>query len=148
LTAPTVVAAQPEVRWRLASSCVGSKARESLPTDYQAVFEMACAEAHADMQAKYDARNPQALKRLVASGVQLRPFPNDMADTAFTAAEVLFAALGATNPRWKKIYASCASFRRDAVLWSRFSDGAIDGDMAATLGRKTKSGRPGRAGPC
>jgi TRAP-type mannitol/chloroaromatic compound transport system substrate-binding protein len=52
---------------------------------------MACAEAHVDMQAKYDARNPQALKRLVSGGVQLRPFPKDMADTAFVAADELYA---------------------------------------------------------
>jgi TRAP-type mannitol/chloroaromatic compound transport system substrate-binding protein len=57
------------------SMYVNSKAWESLPKEYQAIFDMACAEAHVDMQAKYDARNPQALKRLVAAGVQLRPFP-------------------------------------------------------------------------
>ena len=121
------------------SMYAGSKAWEALPKDYQSIFEMACAEAHVDMQAKYDARNPQALKRLVTAGVQLRPFPKDMADTAFTAADELYAELNEKNPRWKKIYASYAAFRRDAILWSRFSDGAFDSYMATTLNRKTKS---------
>src|SRR5205085_512039 len=44
-----------------------------LPKEYQAILEAACAEANIDMQAKYDARNPAALKRLVGGGTQLRP---------------------------------------------------------------------------
>lgn len=51
------------------------KAWESLPKEYQAILEAACAEAHLDMQAKYDSRNLAALKRLVGGGVQLRAFP-------------------------------------------------------------------------
>ena len=35
---------------------VNAKAWESLPKEYQAILEAACAEAHVDMQAKYDAR--------------------------------------------------------------------------------------------
>jgi TRAP-type mannitol/chloroaromatic compound transport system substrate-binding protein len=115
---------------------VNSKAWEALPKEYKAIFEAACAEAHGDMQAKYDARNPQALKRLVAAGVQLRPFPKSMADAALVAAEELFAELSGKNPAWKKIFTSYDKFRRDAILWSRFSDGAFDSYMATTLNRK------------
>jgi TRAP-type mannitol/chloroaromatic compound transport system substrate-binding protein len=115
---------------------VGAKAWEALPKEYQAIFEAACAEAHVDMQAKYDARNPVALKRLVAGGVQLRPFPKAMADAAFTAAEELYAELSEKNPRWRKIHSSYARFCKDAIMWSRFSDGAFDSYMATTLNRK------------
>lgn len=118
---------------------VNTKAWEALPKEQQAIFEMACAEAHVDMQAKYDARNPAALKRLVGGGVQLVPFPKDMADAAFTAADDLFAELAEKNPRWKKIHASYSRFRKDANLWSRFADGAFDSYMATTLNRATKS---------
>jgi TRAP-type mannitol/chloroaromatic compound transport system substrate-binding protein len=118
------------------SMYVNSKAWESLPKEYKSIFETACAEAHVDMQAKYDARNPQALKRLVAAGVQLRPFPKAMADAALTAAEELYAELSAKNAHWKKIHASYDRFRRDAIMWSRFSDGAFDSYMATTLNRK------------
>jgi TRAP-type mannitol/chloroaromatic compound transport system substrate-binding protein len=121
------------------SMYVGSKAWEALPKDYQAIFDMACAEAHVDMQAKYDARNPQALKRLVAGGVQLRPFPKAMADAALTAAEELFAELSGKNAKWKKVFTSYDKFRRDAILWSRFSDGAFDSYMATTVNRKAPS---------
>ena len=116
---------------------VGAKAWEALPKEYQVAFETACAEAHVDMQAKYDARNPAALKRLVAAGVQLKPFPKDMADAAFKAAEEIYADLSAKNPRWKKIYQPFAKFRDDAIMWSRFSDGAFDSYMASTLRRKS-----------
>ena len=115
---------------------VGVKAWEALPKEYQQIFEAACAEAHVDMQAKYDSRNPAALKRLVGAGVQLRPFPRDMADAAFKAAHELYAELSEKNPKWKKIYTSFAKFRDDAILWSRFSDGAFDNYMASTLNKK------------
>ena len=115
---------------------VGVKAWEALPKEYQQIFEAACAEAHTDMQAKYDSRNPAALKRLVGAGVQLRPFPRDMADAAFKAAHELYAELSEKNPKWKKIYTSFAKFRDDAILWSRFSDGAFDNYMASTINKK------------
>ena len=115
---------------------VNAKAWEALPKEYQAIFEAACAEAHVDMQAKYDSRNPAALRRLVAGGVQLRPFPREMGDAAFAAAHEVFADLNAKNPRWKKIYASFAKFRDDSILWNRFADGAFDQYMATTLNKK------------
>ena len=115
---------------------VNAKAWESLPKEYQVAFELACAEAHVDMQAKYDSRNPAALKRLVGAGVQLKPFPKDMADAAFKASEEIYADLSAKNPRWKKIYASFAKFRDDGILWSSFSDNAFDNYMASTLRKK------------
>jgi len=110
---------------------VGVKAWEALPKEYQAIFEMACAEAHTDMQAKYDSRNPAALKRLVGAGVQLRPFPKDMGDAVYKAANEVYADLSAKNAKWKKIYTSYAKFRDDGVLWSRFSDGSYDSYLAA-----------------
>ncbi len=116
---------------------VGTKAWEALPKEYQSIFEAACAEAHVDMQAKYDARNPAALKRLVGSGLQLKPFPKEVGDAAFKASNELFAELVAKNPKWAKIYNSFVKFRDDGILWSRFSDGAFDNYMATTLKKKS-----------
>ena len=45
----------------------------ALPPAYQAALESAAADANTWMQAKYDAQNPAALRRLVADGAQLRP---------------------------------------------------------------------------
>src|SRR5512144_545501 len=45
-----------------------------LPKNYQAIVTAAAGFANVETTARYDARNPQALKRLVANGVRLRPF--------------------------------------------------------------------------
>jgi TRAP-type mannitol/chloroaromatic compound transport system substrate-binding protein len=108
---------------------VNAKAWESLPKEYQAVFEAACAEAHVGMQAKYDYRNPAALKRLVAGGTQLRPFPREMGDAAFKAANELYAELSSKNARWKRIYEDFARHRDDMNLWFRFAEGSFENYM-------------------
>ena len=56
-----------------------------LPKAYQAVLTSATALADVDMQSKYDARNPAALKRLVQAGAQLHPFPTEVMDAAHKA---------------------------------------------------------------
>src|SRR5262249_56926165 len=48
---------------------------EALPESYRAALEAACAEATVLMMVKYDSRNPEALRRLVAAGVQRRQIP-------------------------------------------------------------------------
>src|SRR5215211_3763401 len=48
-----------------------------LPKAYKSLLTAACGYANVDMQAKYDARNPAALRRLVSGGAQLRPFPQE-----------------------------------------------------------------------
>ena len=83
------------------------------------------------MQAKYDARNLAALKRLVGGGVQLRAFPHDVAEAAWKAANELYAELSAKNVRWKKIYDSYAKFRDDEILWFRFAEVSFDNFMAS-----------------
>ncbi|HEU0201292.1 MAG TPA: TRAP transporter substrate-binding protein [Burkholderiaceae bacterium] len=108
---------------------VNAKAWEGLPKEYKAIFEAACAEAHVDMQAKYDYRNPVALKRLVGGGAQLRPFPRPMAEAAYKAANELFAEISSKNAKWKKIYDSFVKYRDDANLWFRFAEGSFEGYM-------------------
>src|SRR5437588_5315734 len=65
---------------------VNTGAWEKLPKEYQAILEAACHEANVDMVAKYDALNPGALRRLVANGVQLRPFPRELMQASYEAA--------------------------------------------------------------
>src|SRR6202008_5051695 len=47
---------------------VNEKKWAELPKHYQTAFETACGDANQWMMAKYDAQNPPALRRLVASG--------------------------------------------------------------------------------
>ncbi len=118
---------------------VNAKAWEALPNDYQQIFEIACSDAHVEMQAKYDARNPDALRRLVAAGVQVRPFPRDVGAAAWKATNELYAELSATNEKWKKIHGSFVKFRDDQILWSRFAEGSFESLMHSMKNPSTKS---------
>lgn len=113
------------------SMYVGEKAWNSLPQEYKTIFELACAEAHVDMQAKYDARNPAALKRLVGAGVKLRQFPKSMVDKAHKVSVEAYRDLSAKNEAWRKIFASYDKFHKDSTLWSRFSDAAYENSIAS-----------------
>jgi TRAP-type mannitol/chloroaromatic compound transport system substrate-binding protein len=83
------------------------------------------------MQARYDARNPDALKRLVGAGAKLRPMPRPIMEAAFKASEELYAELSGKNPNWKKVYADWSQFRSDQVLWFRVTEREFDNFMAA-----------------
>jgi TRAP-type mannitol/chloroaromatic compound transport system substrate-binding protein len=113
------------------SALVNQKSWDSLPKSYQAILEMACAEAHTDMLAKYDARNPTALKRLVSSGTQLRPFPKAVLDACYKAALEVYAETGAKNPAFKKVYEDMLKFRGDQILWFRVAERTYDDFMTS-----------------
>ena len=75
-----------------------------LPAEYKAALDAGCAEGNTWMMAKYDAQNPAALRKLVAGGTQLRPFPKAVMDACYKAAMERYAEESAKNPKWKKIY--------------------------------------------
>ncbi|MBX3618579.1 MAG: TRAP transporter substrate-binding protein [Rhizobacter sp.] len=110
---------------------VNSKAYESLSPEYKAIVQSAASHAHVNMQARYDARNPAALKALVGEGTKLFRFPKDVMDGAFKEAMALYGELSGSNPAWKKIYEDYAAFRRDANLWFRFTEAGFDNFMQA-----------------
>ena len=110
---------------------INTKAYESLTPEYKAIIENAAAYAHTDMQAKYDYRNPAALKTLVSQGAKLHPFPKDVMAAAFKSALEVYAELSASNPAWKKIYEDYAAYRRDANLWFKFTEAGFDDFMQA-----------------
>lgn len=105
---------------------INKKAYNDLSAEYKAMVESAAAYAHAEMQARYDVRNPAALKRLVAAGTKVSPFPKTVMDEAFKQAMALYDELSNTNPNWKKIYGDYAAFRRDQNLWFRLPEAAFD----------------------
>jgi TRAP-type mannitol/chloroaromatic compound transport system substrate-binding protein len=108
---------------------INTKAYDSLSAEYKAVVEAASALAHVEMQARYDAKNPAALKQLVGSGTKLFRFPKDVMDAAFKESMAIYAELSAKNPNWKKVYEDYASFRRDQNLWFRFAEAGFDDFM-------------------
>jgi len=108
---------------------INQKAYDTLSAEYKAIVESAAAYAHTDMQAKYDAKNPAALKQLVAGGSKLFRFPKDVLDAAFKESMALYSDLSGKNPNWKKVYEDYAAFRRDQNLWFRFAEAGFDDYM-------------------
>ncbi len=110
---------------------INQKAWDSLPAEYKAIVEAAAALAHMETQARYDARNPVALKQLVSQGAKLRPFPQDMMAEAFKHAQAIYEETSAKNENFRKIYADLAKFRADQNLWFRFTEASFDRFMQA-----------------
>jgi TRAP-type mannitol/chloroaromatic compound transport system substrate-binding protein len=109
---------------------VNIAAYEKLPKEYQAALEGACYEANVDMVAKYDALNPAALRRLVSQGVQLRPFPREIMQASYKAANEVFDETSAKNANFKKIFEPWKKFRDDEILWFRVAEQNFDSFMA------------------
>ena len=108
---------------------INKKAFEALSAENKAIVRAAGAVAARDMTAKYDAVNPPALKRLVAAGTKLKPFPKSVMDAGFKASMEVFAEHEAKSPEFKKIHQDMRAFQRDQILWSRFSEYYYDGYM-------------------
>ena len=100
-----------------------------LPKNYKAILTAAAAYANVEQQARYDARNPQALKRLVAAGTQLRPFSQSIMEACLKASKEVNAEESAKNPAFKKVLTSIESFRGDAYLWWQVAEYGYDSFM-------------------
>jgi TRAP-type mannitol/chloroaromatic compound transport system substrate-binding protein len=105
---------------------VNEKKWNELPKEYQAVLQAACGEANTWMMAKYDTENPKALRRLVASGTKLRPFPKSVMQAAEKASYELYAELGEKSAHWKRVYPGWKKFRDEQFLWFRVAESTYD----------------------
>ncbi|MBI4192223.1 MAG: TRAP transporter substrate-binding protein [Betaproteobacteria bacterium] len=105
---------------------VNLKQWKALPKAYQEALEVACADANVHMLAKYDARNTEALRRLVSAGTQLRAFPRPVMEACLKAADELYGELSAKNPDFKKIHEAWKKFRDDQWLWFRVAENTYD----------------------
>jgi TRAP-type mannitol/chloroaromatic compound transport system substrate-binding protein len=113
------------------SAFVNADAYKNLPREYQTILDAACTRAHVEMQARYDARNPAALKQLVASGTQLRPFSNEVLAACFKATQQVFEETAASNPKFKKVYEPWSKFRDDELQWFAVAENRFDNFMQA-----------------
>ncbi len=108
---------------------INQKAYAALPAEYKAMIESAATQAHVDMQAKYDAKNPGALRQLVAGGTKLFRYPKDAMEAAFKESTALYNEISGKNPAWKKVYEDFVKFRADQNLWFRFAEAGFDDFM-------------------
>jgi TRAP-type mannitol/chloroaromatic compound transport system substrate-binding protein len=105
---------------------VNAKQWAALPKAYQEALEVACAEANVNMMARYDAKNTEALRRLVGAGAQLRQFPRPVMEACYKVANELYAELSGKSAEFKKIYDAWSQFRDDQYLWFRVAENTFD----------------------
>ncbi len=108
----------------------------ALPRSYQAAIRTACAEATHWMVARYDMRSPEALRRLVAQGTQLRPFSRDMMDACYRVSMDLEREIAARNPDFARIHDSWSKARDEMRLWHRVAEQGFDNYVAAASARR------------
>ncbi|MEL6429780.1 MAG: TRAP transporter substrate-binding protein DctP [Planctomycetota bacterium] len=90
---------------------------EALPESYRAVLRGAARRAAVGMQARYDARNPKALRELVEKGVQVRTFSDDLMAGARDASEQLLSDQAAADPTYAKVLEQWRKFRDESFAW-------------------------------
>jgi TRAP-type mannitol/chloroaromatic compound transport system substrate-binding protein len=97
-----------------------------LPRPYQSIVGSASHVANTWMQARYDAGNPAALRRLVGGGAQLRPFSQPVLEACYRAASEVYAETSAANADFKKVYDAMLPFRNDQYLWWQVAEYTYD----------------------
>jgi TRAP-type mannitol/chloroaromatic compound transport system substrate-binding protein len=112
-----------------------------LPRAYQSAFEAGCAEANIHMLARYDAKNPEALRRLVAGGARLRTFPRPVMEAALKSANGLYAELARKSPHFKRIFDGWNRFRSEQFLWFRVAEASYDNFVFSAAGQPTAEPR-------
>ena len=105
---------------------VNAEKYNALPKNYQAILSNAAANANTWMAARYDMQNPAALKRLVASGTQLRPFNNEVLDACLKATNELWAEISGKNAEFKKAIDAMQAYRSDEYLWWQVAEYTFD----------------------
>ena len=103
-----------------------------LPKSYQAIVTAAAGSANIEQTARYDARNPAALKRLLAAGTKLRPFSQPIMEACLKASHQVNAEASASSADYKKVWDSIQAFRNDAYQWWQVAEFRYDDFMIRT----------------
>jgi len=105
---------------------VNRKAWEELPALYQEAFTVAAAEAHQDMTAKYDVKNPAAFAELKTKGIQLHRFSDEIMQAAAKVTHEMLEAQAASNPDFGAIYGPWKAFRESSRTWFSTAEFSYD----------------------
>jgi len=111
---------------------VNTKSYDELPATYKAILHSACTEGWHWMAARYDVLNPAALRRLIASGTQLRGFPRDVLNASYRAAQEFYVEVGEKNARFKRIHEKWDAYRIEQTQWLRVAEDSLGNFLAAT----------------
>lgn len=98
---------------------------KKLPPQYQAAITTAAFESNTTMLARYDARNNEALQRLLASGTQARPYSQEILTAAAQASFTLYDQFAAKDADFKAVYDQWQQFRNRIYAWDKLNQGSF-----------------------
>jgi TRAP-type mannitol/chloroaromatic compound transport system substrate-binding protein len=106
-----------------------------LPKRYQSIIAGAAAYANTELTAKYDARNPGALRKLIAGGTELRAFSQPIMEASLKASNEVNAETAAANADFKKVLESMQAFRNEEYFWWQVAEYSYDTFMIRSRAR-------------
>jgi TRAP-type mannitol/chloroaromatic compound transport system substrate-binding protein len=108
---------------------------KKLPAEYQEAIKSAAFEANTIMMARYDARNNEALQRLIEGGTKLRPYSTEILEAAEKAAFELYDEFSAKDADFKAIFEQWKAFRDRIFAWHNINEGGMARYLTAKLPR-------------
>jgi len=106
-----------------------------LPVEYQEAIKSAAVEANVMMMARYDARNNEALQRLIDGGTKLRAYSTEILEAAEKAAFELYDEFAAKDADFKAIFEQWKAFRTKILAWHNINEGGMSRYLTAKLAR-------------
>ena len=108
---------------------VNSAKWNELPKAYQEILRSAADTANAETQAKYDAANPAALRRLAEGGAKLRAFPPEVLESFWQATGAVMRETAAGDAKFRRLHDAYMEFRNDQYLWWQVAEYPFDNFM-------------------
>ena len=90
---------------------------KKLPELYQEALKTVTYQANMEVLARYDARNYEALERMIAGGTEMRSFSDEILNAAYDAAFALYEENAQKEAEFKTIYDEWIKFRKSIVSW-------------------------------
>ena len=114
---------------------INKKWWDSLPKSDQLLVEAACMKLHQDQYSEYNAKNGEWLDKLVKEqGVQLKQFPDEVAQAFGEAAEEVFEEIRGHSPLAKEIDDSFRHAMKTIGTWLSVADQAYSVQRNRVLG--------------
>jgi TRAP-type mannitol/chloroaromatic compound transport system substrate-binding protein len=98
---------------------------KKLPPQYQAALETAAYQSNTTMLARYDARNNEALEKLLKTGTQVRAYSQEILEGAEKASFALYDEFAAKEPDFKAVYEIWKPFRDRIYAWNNLNEGSL-----------------------
>ena len=102
---------------------------DELPPDLQGIFQAASAQVHLWCWMEMEKRNAEALQTLVAKGIQLRQFPEEVLAEFRRLTAVALQELADSDPFSKKVYDSLQDFTKKAVRYAAITEKRFYNDL-------------------